>query len=125
MSKQIAIQGADVYATNVSGNNYVSTLQVCTARRSKLHKVVVSVIGAADVYLWAFDLTTGSISSKAPRIVILCPGGACTTLDLSTGKPFVNGIFLALSSTKPGDANTAPADAGNNAAILDVDYRLE
>jgi hypothetical protein len=119
------ILGADLYKTNVSGNNYTSSLQVSTGQRSKLHKTVVSNIGAVDVYLWIYDLAAGTAASVAPRIVELCPSGVCTTLDLSTGKPFYNGIYCFLSTSKPADATTAPTDAGNNAAILDVDYRLE
>lgn len=119
------VLGADTYKTNVSGNNYVSGLQVATGQRSKLHKVVISNLGATDVYLWIFDLAAGSVASTTPRIVELCPAGVCTTLDLSTGKPFHNGIYLFLSTAKPVDATTTPTDAGNNAAILDADYRLE
>lgn len=116
------MQGADLYATNASGSNYLPTLQVSTGRRSKLHKVVVSVL-TTDVYLWIFDALAPI--SAGPRIVILCPGGACTTLDLSDGKVFTSGIYLALSTTKPTDATTALTAAANNAAILDADYRLE
>ena len=125
MSRQIAIQGADVYATNVSGSNYASTKQVSTGQRSKLHKIVVSTIGASDVYLWVFDTAAGSSSSAAPRMVCLCPAGVCTTLDLPTGKPFTAGIYVALSTAAPANATSTPTDAGNNAAIIDVDYRLE
>lgn len=119
------ILGADAYATNVSGSNYTSTKQVTTGQRSKLHKIVVSTIGATDVYLWVFDTAAGSASSAAPRMVVLCPAGVCSTLDLSTGKPFTAGIYVALSTAAPTDATSTPTDAGNNAAIVDVDYRLE
>lgn len=119
------ILGADSYKTNVSGVNYASSLQASTGQRSKLHKMVVSNIGANDVYLWIFDLAAGSSASVAPRVVMLCPAGVCSTLDLSTGKTFVNGIYLFLSTAAPANANTAPTDAGNNAAIMDADYRLE
>jgi hypothetical protein len=125
------VLGADLYATNVSGNNYVSSLQAPVGQnlsfiRLKLHKVVVSNLSAAtNVYLWIFDLAAGTAASVAPRVVELCPAGVCTTLDLSTGKPFIKGIYLFLSTTSPANANTAPADAGANAAIMDVDYRLE
>lgn len=126
------ILGADLSAQNITGNNYVPSLQVSyggsTGTRAKLYKVVVSNLTAADVYLWIFDLAAGNAgTSAAPRVVELCPGGAglCTTLDLSGGKPFGNGIFLVLSTTAPADATTTPTAVANNAAILDVDYRLE
>jgi hypothetical protein len=82
----------------------------------------------ADCYLWLFDLAAGVSASAAPREVILCPGGVCTTLDLTSGLPYVNGIYAALSTIKPTDATTqwgGANDAGNNAAILDIGYRLE
>lgn len=119
------ILGADNYATNVSGNNYIPTLQVTTGKRSKLYKVVVSNIGATDLYLWVFDTTTGSASSAGPRMVCLAPAGVCTTLDLTTGSPFGSGIYLALSTTAPTDATTTPTNASNNAAIISASYRYE
>jgi hypothetical protein len=126
MGRQIAIQGADDYAINKTGNNYVSSVQVTTGQRSKLHKTIISnLTDATDLYLWIFDLAAGTAASVAPRVVELCPAGICTTLDLSTGKVFKNGIYLILSTTKPADANTAPTDAGNNKGIIDADFRLE
>ena len=119
------ILGADKYATNVSGANYVSTLQATTGQRSKLHKVVVSNLSGADAYLWVFDLAAGTAASVGPRMAVLCPAGVCTTLDFSTGKPFINGIFCFLSTTNAATPVAAGTDAGNNAAIMDVDYRLE
>lgn len=118
------VLGADQYATNKSGNNYLPLLQVSTGQRSKLHKVVVSNLNS-DSYLWIYDLAAGTIASVAPRMMVFCPGGACTTLDLSTGKPFVLGIFMVISSAPVVDATTVPASSGNNNSILDVDYRLE
>lgn len=118
------IQGADLYKDNVNGNNWVPMLQVSTGQRSKLHKVVVSNL-TTDAYLWVFDLAAGSGASAAPRMVCLCPGGVCTTLDLTDGTPFYNGIFLALSTTQPTDATTAPTLSANNAGIIDASYRME
>ena len=121
------ISGADQSANNQSGNNYVPSVQASTGRRSKAHKIIVSQLQAADLYLWVFDTANGGSASAGPRVVMLCPGGlgVCSTLDLGDGKPFVAGIYLALSTTAPTDATTTPTATANNAAIVEVDFHLE
>jgi hypothetical protein len=120
------ILGAEAYATNITGNNYVPTVQVTSGQRAKLFKVVVSNISAStDLYLWVLDTTTGSGSSAGPRMVMLCPGGVCSTLDLSAGSPFPSGIYLVLATAAPTDATTTPTAAANNIGIISASYRIE
>ena len=116
--------GADLYANNASGGNYTQALQVSTGRRSMLHKIVVSSL-TTTVYLWVFDVTAGSSASVAPRMIMEVPGGVCATLDLQSGTPFVNGIYVALSTANATNASSTVTAAASNAAILDVSYRLE
>jgi len=118
-------QGADLYANNSNGTDYVGGIQVTTGRRSKLFKVVISNIGASPVYLWVNDYTAGSGPSSSPRMVVMCPAGVCTTLDLSDGSPFVNGILLKACTAAPANAGVTGTLAPNNSAIIDASYRLE
>lgn len=119
------IQGADLFANNNSGGSFVPALQVSTGRRSKLHKTIVSNIGATDLYLWIFDTASGAAAGTGPRMVVYCPSGVCTTLDLSDGIVFTAGIYLSLSTAQPVNPASTVTAASNNAAIMDCSYSLQ
>ncbi len=117
--------GADMSRTNISGNDYVSTVQ-CPAQRSRLYKLSISPLaGAVDVYVWVFDLAAGVAGSVAPVGVRYVPAGVADTWDFdSDGSLFQNGIFIALSTVPPTDATTVVTDAGSNKVILKADIRV-
>lgn len=123
----ISIGGADKSVTNVSGNNYVSTLQATTAR-SFLYKLTISPCSgfAADVYVWAFDTAAGSAASAAPVAVRFVPAGYADTWDLAAGGSlFPNGIYFAVSTVAPTNATTTVTDAGSNKVILKAEVRVK
>jgi hypothetical protein len=120
------MQGADQYAVATNGLLYLTTYQFTTGQRSKLHKVIVSnLTSGTPLYLWIFDLAAGTSTSVAPRIVCLCPAGICTTLDLTDGSPFVNGIFIAMGTNNCASPQTQVTAPATNTAIIEADYRLE
>ena len=119
----IRIAGADRTVTNQSGSNYADALQV-SARRCRLHKLSVSNIGAADVYLWFFD--SAAAATAAPVHVRLVPAGLADTYDFGgDGGLFTNGLYVRAGTADPTDATTAITGAGNNAVIIKADYREE
>lgn len=123
MGENVKIMGADQSPNNISAGHYVSTLQA-TTKRSRLYKVSYTNLSGADIYLWVFDLAAGTIASVAPVMVRRCPATDADTWDFySGGSIFQNGIFIAVSTTAPTDATTAPADAGNDAAIVRAEVR--
>lgn len=124
----VRIGGADRSLTNVSGNNYVATLQVAAAR-SRLFKLTFSPLAgmAADVYAWIHDVAAGTTASAAPVAVRLIPNGQADTWDFSAdGSLFANGIFISLSTAAPTDATTTTAatGSGSNKLIVKADYRV-
>lgn len=123
----IRISGADVSVTNVSGNNYISTLQATTAP-SLLYKISISPLSgmAADVYVWVFNTAAGSASSAAPVGVRLVAAGVADTWDFaSDGSLFTAGIYFAVSTVAPTDTTTTVTDAGSNKVILKADVRVK
>lgn len=123
----IKIGGADTYATNKSGNNYVDSLQV-TAAKAQLHLVSFSPLAgmAADVYAWIYDLAAGTTSSAAPVAVRFIPAGLADGVVYNgAGDVYVNGIYIVLSSVAPTDGTTTPAAtlSGNNKVLIKCSYR--
>ena len=122
----VKIMGADQSVTNVSGANYVATLQA-TAARGRLYKLTLSPLAgmAVDVYAWIFDLAAGSAASAAPVAVRYVPAAAGGTWDFGPdGSLFQNGIYVALSTVRPTDATTTVTDSGSNKMIIKADVRV-
>lgn len=123
----VKVMGADYSATNVSGNDYASTLQASTDR-SRLYKVSFGPLAgmSADVYAWIFDTAAGDSSSAAPVMVRYIPAGVADTWDFGPdGSLFRNGIFIALSTVAPTNAATTVTDAGSNKVIIKADIRVK
>jgi hypothetical protein len=121
------IAGADVPVKNKTGNNYVDAVQI-SAVPAKLHKLTLSPLSgmAVDVYAWIYDLAAGTTASADPDIVRLIPAGLADTWDFGPdGSPFLNGIYVVLSTVRPTDATTTPAAtlAGNNKVLIKADIR--
>ena len=122
----VKIMGADQTAINISGSNYISSLQAST-RRSRLYKLSISPLAgmAADVYVWIFDLAAGGASSAAPVAVRYVGSGVADTWDFnSDGSLFHNGIFIATSTVLPTNATTTVTDSGSNKVIIKADIRI-
>lgn len=119
------VSGADRSATNVSGSNYVASLQVATGK-CRVHKISVSMLAASDRVLWVFDTAAGSSSSAAPVAIIRAPASLDATRDWGLdGSVFGSGCYVVLATAAPTDATTTPTAAASNAAIIKVDYRVE
>jgi hypothetical protein len=121
----VKIMGADQSITNVSGNNYVATLQVAT-QRTRLYKLTFSPLSgmAAAVYAWVFNTASGSGSSAAPVAVVPIAIGAIAILEFSADASlFTSGVYVALSTVLPTDATTTVTTSGSNKMIIKADYR--
>lgn len=122
----VKLMGADASATNISGTDYIATVQA-SAARSRLYKVSFGPLAgmAADVYAWIFDLAAGAGSSAAPKMVRYIPAGYADTWDFGPdGSLFQNGIYIALSTVAPTDASTTVTTAGSNKLIVKADIRV-
>ena len=122
----VKIMGADQSVTNRSGNDYITNLQVTTAR-SRLYKLTFSPLAgmAADVYVWIFDNATGVL--VAPVAVRLVPAGVADTWDFGPdGSLFQSGILVRAASAAPTDATTDATGigAGSNKIIMKADIRI-
>jgi len=123
MSFNVKIMGADQAVDNVSGNDYVSTLQVAQ-QRSRVFKMTFSPLAgmAADVYVWIFDSATAATTK--PKVVRYVPAGVADTWDPGAGGAlFTNGIYVALSTVPPTDGTTVVTGPGNNKIIVRADVR--
>lgn len=122
----VKIMGADQSVTNVSGNNFVATLQASTTR-SRLYKLNLAPLAgmAADAFAWIFDTASGSASSAAPVAVVYVPAGVSNTWDAGEGGAlFKNGIYISLSTVSPTDATTTVTGSGSNKVIIKADLRV-
>lgn len=121
------LAGADVPVKNKTGNNYVDSVQL-SDRATKLHKITFSPLAgmAADLYAWIYDLAAGTTASADPALVRFIPAGLADTWDFGPdGSPFLNGVYVVLSTARPTDATTTPAAtlAGNNKLLIKADLR--
>lgn len=125
--RSVQIAAADQAVNNASGNNWLPVQQV-TVVAAFLYKLVVTVptaIGSNRI-IWIFDNAAGAAGSVNPVAALICPPGYTTTLDFGAGgKLFTNGIYLAVSTTEPPNANTAPTAGANNDALISTDFRLK
>lgn len=123
------VRGAETYATNHDGADYLDTAQF-TSARSELHKLTISPLSGmlADVYVWIFDLSAGSAASVMPVAVRLVPSGLADSWDMGNGGlRFNNGIFIACAENLPADDTTTPTAAtlaGSNKVIIRADFRV-
>lgn len=122
----VKIMGADQSVTNLSGSNWIGSVQA-SANRSRLYKVSFSPLDgmAVDVYAWIFDLAAGSSGSAAPVAVRYIPAGVADTWDFGPdGSLFQNGIYIALSTVAPTDGTTTVTTSGSNKLIIKADIRV-
>lgn len=121
----VKIMGGDESVTNVSGSNYLATLQV-TTKRSRLYKVTFSPLSgmAAAVFAWVFNTAAGSGASAGPVAVFPLAIGAGGIWEFSAdGSLFTQGIYIALSTVAPTDATTTVTTSGSNKMIIKADFR--
>lgn len=119
------IAGADRTKTNLNEaqDHWSDTLQV-SAQRSRLHKLSITNLTASDVYVWVYDLASASASSTKPDQVLQCFANTDRTWDFGAdGGLFQNGIGIVLSDVAPTTPATTPTAAGDDTAIVRVDYR--
>jgi len=122
--RNISIKGADDYASNSSSGHYVPTLQVCPVT-SKAYKVnIYCKTGATQpLYLWLIDDAAGSANSVDPKHVRPLLAGLSDTWDLGPGGSlFKKGIYAVIATNEPADPTTKPTAAGNDQAIVTVDF---
>lgn len=115
----------DESINNVSGGHWTPTKQV-TATHTRLFKASFFNLSAVDLYVWVFNVATGTTASAAPVHVRLVPAGYADTWDLgTTGKLFQNGVFLVVSTAKPTNPTTTPAATvgSNDQMIMECDVR--
>lgn len=122
--KAKATAGADDYFTNISGNNYVPSVQGPTTRcKAYSFTMTVSSGAAGNCTLFIFDLAAGSGTSKGPVATLDVAKGTTGQLHFAEGAWFRNGIYVVVATGDATDANTAPTAAANNAAVVRVDFR--
>lgn len=116
--------GADDYATNISGNNYIPNVQIVTGMCKLYALTVTALVGAGtDVFVWVFDLAAGATTSKAPVATLHVVKGTTGQLTFAEGAFFKNGIYILVNNADPADANTAGTQMANNTAYVRVDFR--
>jgi len=120
------IIGADRYVTNLVGIHYTASIQP-TVMPSRLYKLTTSPLSgmAADVYVWVFDSSAGAIDSIGPIAVRYVPAGMGDTWDFGEdGCLFNHGIYIATSSTAPGNGGSVRAASAQDTVIIRADIRI-
>jgi hypothetical protein len=124
--KTTRIAGADDYAKNSDGAHFLDAVQVA-AKRAELHKISIHVpaTAAGDVFVWIFDLAAGDANSVAPvHVRGLAPGQSDTWDFGASGSPFKNGIYVGVGTNSPVTPATKRTPAGNDQAVLKIDFRI-
>ena len=122
--RRIGIKAADDYAGNSNGTNYLPSAQI-SAIPALAYKVNIYCESGATqpLWLWLIDTAAGSASSVDPKHVRALIAGASDTWDLGPGgSVFKKGIYLVISTTEPTSPTATPTAAGNNQAIVTVDF---
>lgn len=88
---------------------------------------VVAYVPSGVTQRWVCLMDSASGAPAPPDCIpLLCPPGATVTLDFAdSGKLFVNGVYVVVSSTEPTSANGTITTGSNNDCKLEFEYWLK
>jgi hypothetical protein len=123
--RYMRVRGADDYAINSNGTNYLPNVQVSTVA-SWLYRLTLYGISTLTppVYLCVYDTAAGSAASTTPKYVYKLTASTYQEIQFNNGVFFKNGIFLCLNTVEPVLPTTAATYAANNSAIVAADFSL-